>query len=157
MSRRRRTEPRNIPPDPIYRDELISKFINALMNDGKKGVAQGILYRAMEDLKRKESRTHVLELVQTAVENVKPTVEVKSRRVGGSTYQVPVEVRPERRQALSIRWIIQNAIQRKGRSMQEKLSAELLDAFHKRGNSMRKKEDIHRMAESNRAFAHYRW
>ncbi len=157
MSRRRRAEPRKKTPDLIHRDELIGKFINTLMRRGKKSVARGLLYKAMEDISRKEDSLSSLEMVKIAVENVQPSVEVKSRRVGGSTYQIPIEVRSERQQTLSIRWIIQNAAERRGRSMKEKLAAELLDAFHKRGNAMRKKEDVHRMAEANRAFAHYRW
>jgi len=157
MSRRHSAESRKILPDPKFKDTLIAKFINILMIQGKKSVARGILYNAMQDIGDKEKEMPPLEVVKTAVENVKPTVEVKSRRVGGSTYQVPVEVRPSRRQALAIRWIIQHAQARGGRSMDSKLANELLDAFNSRGGAIRKKEDVHRMAEANRAFAHYRW
>jgi len=157
MSRRRSAEPREVLPDPKFHDELIAKFTNVLMHSGKKSVARKILYSAMGEIGAREKEMPPLEVVRTAVEHVKPTVEVKSRRVGGSTYQVPVEVRPSRRQALAIRWIIQNAASRGGKTMESKLANELLDAFNNRGGAMRKKEDVHRMAEANRAFAHYRW
>jgi len=157
MSRRRAAEQRTILPDPRHGDYLIAKFINVLMRDGKKSVARKILYRAMETIAEREREMPPLEVVKIAVEHAKPSVEVKSRRVGGSTYQVPVEVRPERRQALAIRWLIQHAQSRGGRSMDGKLAAELLDAYQSRGGAVRKKEDVHRMAEANRAFAHYRW
>lgn len=157
MSRRRRAEARTILPDPKYNDRLIAKFINVLMIDGKKSVSRGILYGAMDTIAERETETGPLEVVKTAVENVKPALEVKSRRVGGSTYQVPVEVRPERRQALAIRWLIQNATARGGKTMQSKLANELLDASQTRGGAIRKKEDVHRMADANKAFAHYRW
>lgn len=157
MSRRRRAEKREILPDPKFNDLLISKFINVLMLQGKKSTARRLLYKAMEEIAEKDTEAPVLEIVKSAVEQVKPSVEVKSRRVGGSTYQVPVEVRPERRQALGIRWIIQHAQSRGGKTMESKLANELMDAFHGRGGAIRKKEDVHRMAEANRAFAHYRW
>jgi small subunit ribosomal protein S7 len=157
MSRRRAAEPRKVLPDPKFHDELIAKFTNVLMVSGKKSVARHIIYEAMAEIGQREKDMPPLEVVRTAVEHVKPTVEVKSRRVGGSTYQVPVEVRPSRRQALAIRWIIQNAESRGGKTMESKLANELLDAFNNRGGAIRKKEDVHRMAESNRAFAHYRW
>lgn len=157
MSRRRAAEIRTVMPDPKYNDRLISKFINVLMKDGKKSISRKILYRAMDRIADKESKAPALEVVKTAVENVKPTLEVKSRRVGGSTYQVPVEVRVVRRAALAIRWIIQNAQARSGKSMEAKLAAELLDAFENRGGAVRKREDVHRMADANKAFAHYRW
>ena len=157
MSRRRAAEPRKTIADPKHNDVLISKFINVLMGAGKKSVARRVLYNAMDDISQKESETPSLEVVKGAVEHVKPTLEVKSRRVGGSTYQVPVEVRPQRRQALAIRWIIQNAAARGGRTMEGKLAAELLDAFQNRGGAIRKKEDVHRMADANKAFAHFRW
>ena len=127
------------------------------MIQGKKSVARRILYGAMDIIAEREPTTPALEVVKTAVEHIRPTVEVKSRRVGGSTYQVPVEVRPERRQSLALRWLIQNAQSRGGKDLQGKLAAELLDAFQNRGGAMRKKEDVHRMADANRAFAHYRW
>ncbi len=127
------------------------------MMKGKKSIARNLLYSAMDIIAEREKTVPALEVVKTAVDNIKPAVEVKSRRVGGSTYQVPIEVRPERRQSLALRWLIQNAQSRGGRSMESKLAGELLDAFQKRGGAIRKKEDVHRMAEANRAFAHYRW
>ncbi|MDH5752200.1 MAG: 30S ribosomal protein S7 [Deltaproteobacteria bacterium] len=157
MSRRRRAETRSILPDPKFNDLLIAKFINVLMLSGKKSVARQLLYSAMKEIGDKEKETPPQEVVHIAVEHTKPSVEVKSRRVGGSTYQVPVEVRPERRQALAIRWIIQHAQARGGKTMESKLANELMDAFNNRGGAIRKKEDVHRMAEANRAFAHYRW
>ncbi|MFI5400676.1 MAG: 30S ribosomal protein S7 [SAR324 cluster bacterium] len=156
MSRRRAAEPRRILPDPKFNELLIAKFVNVLMKRGKKSVARQIMYDAMEQVAQKEA-TPVVEVVKLAVDHCKPAVEVKSRRVGGSTYQVPVEVRPERRTALSIRWLIQNAEARGGKSMENKLAAELLDAFQNKGGAVRKKEDVHRMADANKAFAHYRW
>ncbi len=157
MSRRRAAEQRKVIPDPKFKDELIARFTNVLMSRGKKSIARRILYNAMEEIGVREKEMPPLEVVKTAVDHVKPGVEVKSRRVGGSTYQVPVEVRPQRRQALAIRWIIQNAQSRGGKTMESKLANELLDAFNNRGGAVRKKEDVHRMAEANRAFAHYRW
>ena len=157
MSRRRRATTRAILPDPKYNDLAIARFINALMGNGKKSVARGILYKAMEEIAEKEKAVPPIEVVRGAVEHIKPSVEVKSRRVGGSTYQVPVEVRPERRQALAIRWIIEFAKARPGKTMNSKLANELIDAFNNRGGAIRKKDDVHRMAEANRAFAHYRW
>jgi len=157
MSRRRAADPRTIIPDPKFSDVLVAKFTNVLMKGGKKSVARKLLYQAMDEIGNREKEMPPMEVVKTAVEHVKPTVEVKSRRVGGSTYQVPVEVRPQRRQALAIRWIIQNAQSRGGRSMEAKLANELMDAFNNRGGAVRKKEDVHRMADANRAFAHYRW
>ena len=158
MSRRHRAEKREVLPDPKFGDIVLSRFMNVLMYDGKKSAAEGIVYAAMETLKRKGGvNSDPLRLFHEALDNVKPAVEVRSRRVGGATYQVPVEVRPERRQALAIRWIIQAARDRSGRSMTEKLSAELLDAFNRRGNAVKKREDTHKMADANKAFAHYRW
>ena len=157
MSRRRAAEPRKTIADPKHNDVLVAKFINVLMFDGKKSVARKVLYHAMDQIAQKEPDTPAVEVVKTAVEHVKPALEVKSRRVGGSTYQVPVEVRPQRRQALAIRWIIQNAAARGGKTMEGKLASELLDAFQKRGGAIRKKEDVHRMADANKAFAHFRW
>ena len=143
--------------DPKYQDSLVSKFICSLMKDGKKGVAESILYGAMDLIGEREKETLPLEVFRTAVEKVKPAMEVKSRRVGGSTYQVPMQVRSVRSQTLAIRWIVQNANARSGKSMRAKLADELLDAFKGRGNSVKKKEDTHKMAEANKAFAHYRW
>src|SRR5918994_4062810 len=145
MSRRRRAEKREVLPDAKYGDRVLTKFMNNLMHDGKKSVAENIVYGAMERVETKIRRAPI-EVFHEALENIKPSVEVRSRRVGGATYQVPVEVRPERRQALAIRWIIQAARDRSGHSMTEKLSAELLDAFNRRGNAVKKREDTHKMA-----------
>jgi len=147
---------REIAPDPKYKSVLVSKFVNSLMKDGKKSVAQSILYGAF-DIIQERTNQDPLEVFHKAIENVKPLVEVKSRRVGGSTYQVPTEVRPSRSQALSIRWIIQFARARGEKTMAAKLAGELMDAANGRGSSIKKREDTHRMAEANKAFAHYRW
>ena len=157
MSRRRSAVRRPIMKDPKYKDSLVSKFICSLMKHGKKSVAEHILYGAMNLISEREKEMEVLEVFHTAVENVKPMMEVKSRRVGGSTYQVPLQVRTIRSQALAIRWLVQNANARNGKSMRAKLADELLDAFNGKGNSVKKKEDTHKMAEANKAFAHYRW
>ena len=156
MSRRHRAEKREINPDPKYGDVVITKFMNAVMREGKKSVAERIVYDALD---RMESRAKQdpLQLFRQAPENVMPAVEVRSRRVGGATYQVPVEVRAERRQALAIRWIIAAARARNEHTMIERLSGELLDAANNRGAAVKKREDTHRMAEANRAFSHYRW
>jgi len=156
MSRRHRAEKREIIPDPKFGDLVVTKFMNAIMYDGKKSVAEGIVYGAfgLIEAKTKQSPLGVFE---QALENVMPTIEVRSRRVGGATYQVPVEVRSTRRQALGIRWLISAARERNEKTMTERLSAELLDASNNRGNAVKKREDVHRMAEANRAFSHYRW
>ena len=156
MARRRRPEKREILPDPKFGDIVLSKFMNSVMLDGKKSVAEGIVYGALENVETRLKREPI-GVFHDALNNVKPGIEVRSRRVGGATYQVPVEVRPERRQALAIRWIIQAARDRSGHSMMEKLSAELMDAFNRRGNAVKKREDTHKMADANKAFAHYRW
>lgn len=156
MPRKRVVAKRRISPDPIYQSELVAKFINNLMKRGKKSVAQSLLYEAFDKI-RERTKQDPLQVFQTAVENVKPAVEVRSRRVGGSTYQVPTEVRPARRQALSIRWIISFAAARGEKGMAAKLAGELMDAANGRGASIKKREDTHRMAEANKAFAHYRW
>ncbi|RLB39398.1 MAG: 30S ribosomal protein S7 [Deltaproteobacteria bacterium] len=156
MPRKRVVEKREVAPDPKYKSVLVSKFVNSLMRDGKKSVAQSILYGAF-DIIRERTNQDPLEIFQKAIENVKPLVEVKSRRVGGSTYQVPTEVRPSRSQALSIRWIISFARARGEKTMAAKLAGELMDAANGRGASIKKREDTHRMAEANKAFAHYRW
>ncbi len=156
MPRRRRAEKREINPDPKFGDVVLSKFINNLMYDGKKSVAEKIVYGALDAIQQK-MRRDPLEVFHEAIDNVKPQVEVRSRRVGGATYQVPVEVRPERRQALAIRWIIQAARARSEKTMMERLANELMEAANNRGAAVKKKEDTHRMAEANRAFAHYRW
>ena len=155
MSRKGSPGTRSILPDPNHGSEVVARFINMVMKSGKKSIAEKIVYGAMDVIGEKNADT--LALVEKALANVAPAVEVKSRRVGGATYQVPVEVRPERRQALAIRWIIQAARDRSGHSMREKLSAELMDAFNRRGAAVKKREDTHRMADANKAFAHYRW
>ena len=156
MPRRREVPKRHIIPDPKYKDKLVSKFTNTLMFDGKKAVAEGILYGSF-DVIGERFKEDPLEVFRKALDNVKPKLEVKSRRVGGATYQVPVEVRPERRTALAMRWIISYARSRGEKTMREKLANELLDAANLRGGAMKKKDDTHKMAEANKAFAHYRW
>lgn len=156
MSRKRVGTKREIRPDPRYNSMLAAKFINNIMQDGKKSVARSILYDAFDIIQEKTQKAP-LSTFEKAVENVKPVVEVKSRRVGGSTYQVPTEVRPSRRQALSIRWLIGYAKQRGEKTMAAKLAGEFMDAANARGSAVKKKEDTHRMAEANKAFAHYRW
>jgi small subunit ribosomal protein S7 len=157
MPRRKITERRTIEPDPRYNSVLVSKFTNGIMERGKKSVAQKIFYGAMDIIEQQVSDAEPIEVFDKAMDKVRPKVEVKSRRVGGATYQVPVEVRPERRNALAIRWIISFAKARSGKTMPEKLAAELLDASNERGGSVKKRDDTHRMAEANKAFAHYRW
>ena len=156
MPRRREVRKREIIADPKYHDALIAKFINGVMRRGKKSVAEGIFYGSM-DLIQEKTHSDPVKIFRQAMDNVKPLIEVKPRRVGGATYQVPMEVRPERKTALSIRWIIDYAKQRPEKTMQEKLSAELIDAANNRGAAIKKKEDTHKMAEANKAFAHYRW
>ena len=155
MSRRRRAERREVLPDAKFGDTVLTRFMNALMYDGKKSTAEGIIYAALDTLKRKQGDG--IRAFHEALDNVKPAVEVRSRRVGGATYQVPVEVRTERRQALAIRWIIDAARKRGEHTMEERLSNELLDAANNRGAAVKKREDTHRMAEANKAFSHYRW
>jgi small subunit ribosomal protein S7 len=156
MSRRHSAEKREINPDPKFGDLIVTKFMNAVMYDGKKSVAETIVYGALDQVQSKTKQEPVTVFHQ-ALDNVAPHVEVRSRRVGGATYQVPVEVRMERRQALAIRWLIQAARGRNDKTMVDRLSAELLDASNNRGNAVKKREDTHRMAEANRAFSHYRW
>lgn len=156
MSRRRRPEKRVILPDPKFGDIVLSKFMNNLMLDGKKSVAERIVYGALDSVEAKTKKDPML-MFHDALNNVKPGVEVRSRRVGGATYQVPVEVRPERAQALAIRWVISAARGRSETTMAARLSGELMDAANNRGNAVKKREDAHKMAEANRAFAHYRW
>ena len=156
MSRRHAAEKRDIIPDPNFGNIVVSKFMNAIMYDGKKSVAEGIVYGALEMIEGK-TKQNPLNVFQQALDNVMPSIEVRSRRVGGATYQVPVEVRTSRRQALGIRWIIAAARERNERTMTERLSSELLDASNNRGNAVKKREDTHKMAEANRAFSHYRW
>lgn len=159
MPRRREVEKREILPDPQYHDRLVAKCINSLMVDGKKSVAEGILYDCLDLIgeRTKGSEDSPLEIFKKAVDNARPVVEVKSRRVGGSTYQVPVEIRPDRRTALAFRWLIGNARKRPEKSMVERFAGELLDAYNNKGTTIKKKDDTHRMAEANKAFAHYRW
>ena len=159
MSRRRKKQnlSRTIKEDPIYNDITVSRFINKMMWDGKKEKARQTFYQALENLKTFQLEGEPLEVFKKAVDNCKPSLEVRSRRIGGATYQVPSDVRPSRRLALSIRWLVANARQRKGKTMALRLAAELADAFHNKGGSIRKREDLHRMAESNRAFSHYNW
>ena len=155
MSRKGNTPTRELLPDPKHGSQLISRFINMVMKSGKKSVAEGIVYGAIAQIGQKNATP--IELVEKALSNVAPAVEVKSRRVGGSTYQVPVEVRPNRRTSLAIRWIIEYSTARGEKTMKEKLAAELLDAANLRGGAIKKKDDTHKMAEANKAFAHYRW
>ena len=157
MPRKKLLDKRPVAPDPKFNSALVAKFTNGLMSDGKKTVARRLFYDAMEIIDEKIPDQEPLIVFEGAMENVRPRVEVKSRRVGGATYQVPVEVRPERRNALAIRWIIGFSKGRSGQAMSEKLAAELLDAYNNRGASVKKKDDTHKMAEANKAFAHYRW
>jgi small subunit ribosomal protein S7 len=156
MSRRHSAEKREVIPDPKFGDIVVTKFMNSIMYEGKKSVAESIVYGAFESIEAR-MKSGPLEVFKQALENVAPAIEVRSRRVGGATYQVPVEVRMERRQALAIRWIITAARGRNDKTMVERLSAELMDAANNRGNAVKKREDTHRMAEANRAFSHYRW
>ncbi len=156
MSRRQRATKREILPDPVYSSQLVTKFVNVVMRHGKKAVAERMLYGALESIAERTS-DDPMKVFKKAIENVKPSVEVKSRRVGGSNYQVPVEVRPSRRLALSMRWLIQAAQERGEKTMRSKLAGELMDAADNKGGAIKKKEDTHRMAEANKAFAHYRW
>lgn len=156
MPRRYKPAKRVPPPDPVYNDVMIAKFINRLMTRGKRSVAERVFYKSMEAVAVK-AKKEALEIFQKAIQNVTPLVEVKARRIGGSTYQVPMEVRPDRGQALASVWLIKNARKRGGKSMIDRLSAELLDAFNGVGTSVKKKEDTHKMAEANKAFAHYRY
>jgi small subunit ribosomal protein S7 len=156
MARRRRPEKRIILPDPKFKDQVLSKFMNNLMVDGKKSTAERIVYGAFDNVEA-QAKKDPLQLFHDALNNIKPGIEVRSRRVGGATYQVPVEVRPERSQALAIRWMISAARSRSETTMAARLSGEILDASNNRGNAVKKREDSHKMAEANRAFAHYRW
>lgn len=157
MPRKKLIGKKTVGPDPRFNSALVSKFTNCLMLDGKKSVARHLFYGAMDIIDQKVPDEEPLAVFEGAMENVRPRVEVKSRRVGGATYQVPVEVRPDRRNALAIRWIIGFAKNRAGQTMSEKLAAELLDAYNNRGSAIKKREDTHKMAEANKAFAHYRW
>jgi small subunit ribosomal protein S7 len=156
MSRRHRAERRETLPDPKFGNVKITRFMNSIMRQGKKSVAEAIVYGALDKIEAK-TKQNPLQAFEQALDNVSPAIEVRSRRVGGATYQVPVEVRPERRTTLAIRWIIEAARERNEKTMVDKLSGELLDASNNRGNAVKKREDTHRMAEANRAFSHYRW
>jgi small subunit ribosomal protein S7 len=156
MARRRVAKKREVLPDPVYGDTLVTKFINSLMYDGKKSVAERVFYQTLEIIKERTGKEGI-EVFRQAVENVKPALEVKSRRVGGATYQVPIEVKAGRKQALSIRWLIAASRSKKERTMVDRLSGELIDAAESKGIAFKKKEDTHKMAEANRAFAHFRW
>mgnify|MGYP001479034806 CR=1 FL=1 len=156
MARRREAVKREVIPDPKFNNVLVARFINCVLKKGKKGVAEKIFYTALDQVSEKASE-EPLKVFKKAVDNAAPVLEVRSRRVGGATYQVPVEVSASRRTALSIRWLISNARGRVGRSMADKLGGELLDAYNNTGGAVKKKEDVHRMAEANKAFAHYRW
>jgi small subunit ribosomal protein S7 len=156
MPRKGEVKRREVLPDPKYHDRTVTKFINSMMHDGKKSLAERMLYDAL-DLVAERSKEEALGMFKRALEQVKPLVEVRSRRVGGATYQVPVEVRPQRRMSLAMRWLVQNARARPEKSMVERLAGEVLDAANGRGGAIKKKEDTHRMAEANKAFAHYRW
>ena len=156
MPRRREVPKRQILPDPMYSSQLVSKFINVVMKDGKKSTAEKILYDALALIKERGEEDPLV-VFKKAIDNVKPAVEVKSRRVGGSTYQVPIEVRPSRKLALSMRWVIEAAKSRNEKTMNQRLAGELMDASENRGNAIKKKDDTHRMAEANKAFSHYRW
>ena len=156
MSRRHKAEKREVNPDPKFDDLVVSKFMNSIRKEGKKSVAERIVYGALDRMQSR-AKSDPIQLFHTALDNVMPAVEVRSRRVGGATYQVPVEVRPERRQALAIRWLIAAARSRNENTMEERLSGELLDAANNRGTAVKKREDTHKMAEANRAFSHYRW
>ncbi len=156
MSRRKRIDKRQVLPDPKYNSLLVTKFVNGLMRKGKRSIAEKIFYHAI-DLAQKRAGKAAMEIFQKAVDNVKPMLEVKSRRVGGANYQVPVEVRSERRQALAIRWLVQYAKERSERTMSDKLAAEIVAAANNEGSAVKKREDTHKMAEANKAFAHFRW
>lgn len=157
MSRRRRSEKREIDPDPKYKNNTISKFINKVMVDGKKSLARRIVYDALEKFAEKINAEDPIAAFEQALENAKPTLEVKSRRIGGATYQVPIEIAPDRRTAMAMQWIILYSREKAGRSMTDGLSSELADCYQNQGATIKKKDDTHRMAEANRAFAHYKW
>lgn len=157
MPRRREIAKRLVLPDPKYGDQLVASFINSMMRDGKKSTAERIMYDTIDLLQEREQEEEPLKVFKKAVENARPAVEVRSRRVGGSTYQVPIEVRQERRNALAFRWLIEASRKRGEKTMVDRLCGEILDAYNHRGSAVRKKEDTHRMADANKAFAHYRW
>ncbi len=157
MSRRKGNYKREIAPDPIYNDVLLAKFVNKIMLDGKKSVAQSLVYSSLDQIKDKVQEEEPLAVFKKAVENIKPQLEVRSRRVGGATYQVPVDVRPSRRVTLALRWLSSYSRSRGEKDMATRIAGEVIDAYNNRGNAIKKKEDVHRMAEANRAFSHYNW
>lgn len=157
MSRRKKTLKREILPDPIFKDIVVSKFINNMMYQGKKATAQRMFYGALEEIKSKVQGEEPMNVVKKAIENVKPSIEVRSRRVGGATYQVPTDVRPSRRLSLAMRWLIEYSRARGEKDYSKRLASEIIDAFNNRGNAIKKKEDVHKMAEANKAFSHYNW
>jgi small subunit ribosomal protein S7 len=157
MSRRKSSAKRDVIPDPVYKDATVAKFINMMMIQGKKAVAQSIIYSAFDNLKDKVPGEEPLSIFKKALENVKPALEVRSRRVGGATYQVPMDVRPVRKTTLAMRWLVDFSRERGEKDMSLRLAAEIVDAFNNRGNAIKKREDVHRMAEANKAFAHYKW
>jgi small subunit ribosomal protein S7 len=157
MSRRRRAEKREIEPDPIYKSTVLAKFMNTIMYSGKKSVARRIVYAALEKLAKRVNATDPLTAFDQALENAKPSLEVKSRRIGGATYQVPIEIPANRRTSLAMRWIIKHSRAKPGRSMEDGLASELADCYNMQGTTIKKKDDTHRMAEANKAFAHYKW
>lgn len=157
MSRRKKNYKREIIPDPVYKDVVVAKFINKMMIQGKKGIAQKLFYGALDELKGKVANEEPLAVMKKALENCKPSLEVRSRRVGGATYQVPVDVRPSRRLALAMRWLIEYARERGEKDFSKRLAAEMIDAYNNRGNAIKKREDVHKMAEANKAFSHYNW
>lgn len=156
MSRRKASYKREVIPDPMHKDIVVAKFVNKMMYDGKKSTAQALLYGALEEVKGKAPE-EPMAIFKKAIENVKPSIEVRSRRVGGATYQVPVDVRPSRRLALAMKWIISNARERGEKDFSKRLAGEIIDAYNNRGNAIKKKDDVHRMAEANKAFSHYNW
>jgi len=156
MPRRREVPKRNILPDPKFHDKTVAKLINILMLAGKKSIAESILYGALDVVAQKSSEDAV-KVLKKSLDNIKPVLEVKSRRVGGSTYQVPIEIRPDRRNSLAMRWLVKYSVARSEKTMKDKLAGEILDAYNNRGAAVKKREDVHKMAEANRAFAHYRW
>lgn len=157
MSRRKKTLKREVIPDPIYKDIVVAKFINRIMIQGRKATAQKAFYGALDEIKTKVQGEEPINVLKKALENVKPSIEVRSRRVGGATYQVPTDVRPSRRLALAMRWIVEYSRERGEKDFGKRLAAELIDAFNNRGNSIKKREDVHKMAEANKAFSHYNW
>jgi small subunit ribosomal protein S7 len=157
MSRRKRTFKREVLPDPVFKDIVVAKLINKMMLRGQKGTAQRLLYGALDELKGKVPNEEPIAILKKALENVKPSIEVRSRRVGGATYQVPVDVRPTRRLSLAMRWLVEYSRERGEKDYSKRLAAEVLDAYNNRGNAIKKKEDVHRMADANKAFSHYNW